>query len=151
MAGERCGRPGKADWPSSIRFHIQTQTNPITSAMRPSRRWRDRSRERATSAAAPRNTWFCLSDCRSITTCSASWVSVPHPCADAVTRARQFRAPYDGTWRPRTRSGLEAVPDAADGGDPPGLVGVVLELAAETADVLGDGGVGLPLRRRAPP
>ena len=38
MAGLRWGRPGKAECPSSTRFHIQTATNPNTRAIRPSRR-----------------------------------------------------------------------------------------------------------------
>src|SRR5438477_123318 len=47
-------------------------------------------------------------------------------------------------------SGLEAVPDAPDGDDAAGVVGILLELAPEAADVLRDGGVRLPVRRRAP-
>ncbi len=61
MTGLRVGR-GKADCPSRIRFHIQTQMKPITRVKRDRRRWRDRSRDRATSAVAPRKTRFCFKD-----------------------------------------------------------------------------------------
>src|SRR5689334_23345705 len=55
-----------------------------------------------------------------------------------------------GRSAPPVRLRFEAVADAPDGGDPAGPVRVVLDLLADAAHVLGDGGRVLPGRRRGP-
>ena len=72
----------------------------------------------------------------------------------AARAARAVRSRRPGaagrTEPPGPDSGLEAVSDAPHGADPPGAVGVHLDLAPDAPDVLGHRAGVLPLRRRVP-
>ena len=78
----------------------------------------------------------------------------PAPGANAAAQALPPRCPAACGWRncsaQGAASGLEAVAHAPDGGDPPGMLGVLLHLVADPADVLGDRRLVLPFRAGRP-